>query len=837
MKICFPVSRENDGQPYQATDDKSLQAMLAKLRSEPNGAWLVGANGLWHGGVHLSDRASAPYAKLTPDLLQQDKVMPLRCMAEGELVAYRLNKAYLEAPYFRDEQLKYSSTFALVKSEYKAQDETLLTFYSLYMHLAPVSDYPAYPRYRAIVQHTLNTHRFTTNNEEQYGIPSDVTERGERRDYDIPPTNGSLKHGDEFLVYQTADFFMTTIISTRYDKVRFGLAQKLEGGVVKDKKKFWVELDPHFVEQIGEAHPQMPVWMQAAVKKGAFDSVQTLMGDAVIRINAGDPIGHLGLFESPAARLPDRMSYYFTHIEVLSADDNLPDFVNNTKHLADGRKYVTCGLDQLLHSYDATHKTFTPLKVRTQQEIVLAKALTSPVKDKNGVSWYKVTQTGWVKQNGELVTEVDQHDLNKLGFRLLEEEATTDFSKLTAEECVKVLLRHLLAVAKQDRRIDHALVPVRYERILRKLDKDGDRQLNAQEVRLGLYNPEMINVVTRFIVKHSSEWYEDSQGGPWENFFTNVVKNRTANKFWRQYLDDQVWMKEVEPFSSGKPVWHMHPVVFLSQLSDKGQCACNRDITIEEMIQIAPETKKDILENYVAPLNQAFADFEVNSCIEKAHILAQLLHESGGLRITKEIHGENATYSPWYGRGLVQLTLKTNYEKYQKYIGEDVTSSSIARDKLLSPPHSILSAFWYFKVEKRIMNYCQNDDFNQVTLLVNGGFNGYKDRLEYLNRSIKSLGAEHRCVLRRDHMYPFDNSEIYETIRGSFAWALWHDPVSAKNGTGKDKGNALNGYQRLNTIIQTNDLTQRQNNSKYYGVLGKDLLIYSNDRISDLSKN
>ncbi|WP_246545284.1 glycoside hydrolase family protein [Photorhabdus hainanensis] len=577
MKICFPVSRENDGQPYQATDDKSLQAMLAKLRSEPNGAWLVGANGLWHGGVHLSDRASAPYAKLTPDLLQQNKVMPLRCMAEGEVVAYRLNKAYLEAPYFRDEQLKYSSTFALVKSEYKAQDETLLTFYSLYMHLAPVSDYPAYPRYRTIVQRTLNTHRFTANNEGQYGIPSDVTERGERRDYDIPPKHGALKHGDEFLVYQTADFFMTTIISTRYDKVRFGLAQKLEGGVVKDEKKFWVELHPQFVEQTGEACPQMPVWMQTAVKKGAFDSVQTLTGDEVIRINAGDPIGHLGLFESPAARLPDRMSYYFTHIEVLSADDNLPDFVNNTKHLADGRKYVICGLDQMLHSYDATHKTFTPLKVRTQQEIVLAKALTSPVKDKNGVNWYKVTQTGWVKQNGELVTEVDQHDLNKLGFRLLEEEATTDFSKLTAEECVKVLLRHLLVVAKQDRRIDHALVPVRYERILRKLDKDGDGQLNAQEVRLGLYNPEMINVVTRFIVKHSSEWYENSQGGPWENFFTNVVKNRTANKFWRQYLDDQVWMKAVEPFNSGKPVWHMHPVVFLDALKCESATGISED--------------------------------------------------------------------------------------------------------------------------------------------------------------------------------------------------------------------------------------------------------------------
>ncbi len=152
----------------------------------------------------------------------------------------------------------------------------------------------------------------------------------------------------------------------------------------------------------------------------------------------------------------------------------LPDFVNNTKHLADGRKYVICGFDQMLHSYDATHKIFTPLGVRIQQEIVLAKTLTSSITDKNGVNWYKVTQTSWVKQNGEQVEEVDQHDLNKLGFRLLEEKTTTDFSKLTGEECVKAWLRHLLAVAKQDRRMEHALVPARYERILRKLDKDGE---------------------------------------------------------------------------------------------------------------------------------------------------------------------------------------------------------------------------------------------------------------------------------------------------------------------------------------------------------------------------
>ncbi|CAQ85072.1 MULTISPECIES: hypothetical protein [Photorhabdus] len=458
-----------------------------------------------------------------------------------------------------------------------------------------------------------------------------MTERGEGRDYDILPENGTLKHGDEFLVYQTADFFSPIPLTARYEKMRFGLAQKLEGGIVKDEKKFWVALQPQFAEQAGEACPHMPVWMQAAVKKGAFDCVQTLTGEAVIKMAAGDPIGHLGLFESPAVQLPDRMSYYFTHIEVLSADDKLPDFVNNTKHLADGRKYVICGFDQMLHSYDATHKIFTPLGVTTQQEIVLAKGLTCPIKDKKGVNWYKVTQTSWVKQNGEQVAEVDQHDLNKLGFRLLEEEATTDFSKLTGEECVKGWLRHLLAVAKQDRRIDHALVPARYERILRKLDKDGDGQLNAQEVRLGLYNPEMINVVTRFIVKRSSEWYEDSHSGPWENFFTNVVKNRTVNRFWRQYLDSQVWMKEVAPFSSGKPVWHMHPVVFLNYLDDKRCINITIDMLYSLFNGLHKPAKELFLQGIANEINEHAETYKLNSLQRLSHFFAQVRVEMGAI--------------------------------------------------------------------------------------------------------------------------------------------------------------------------------------------------------------
>jgi hypothetical protein len=71
-------------------------------------------------------------------------------MADGIIVAYRINNEYLTAPYC-GQQLRYSSSFVLVKSQCKPdlqKEKSWLEFYSLYMHLAPVADYPKSPCYK-----------------------------------------------------------------------------------------------------------------------------------------------------------------------------------------------------------------------------------------------------------------------------------------------------------------------------------------------------------------------------------------------------------------------------------------------------------------------------------------------------------------------------------------------------------------------------------------------------------------------------------------------------------------------------------------------------------------
>ncbi|EAV0570745.1 hypothetical protein NFY42_001202 [Salmonella enterica] len=67
----------------------------------------------------------------------------VRCMADGEVVAYRINRDYLSMPWYWGD-LRYSGSFVLVRHRVQSgkTPESGLTFYTLYMHLAPWLAYP-----------------------------------------------------------------------------------------------------------------------------------------------------------------------------------------------------------------------------------------------------------------------------------------------------------------------------------------------------------------------------------------------------------------------------------------------------------------------------------------------------------------------------------------------------------------------------------------------------------------------------------------------------------------------------------------------------------------------
>jgi len=150
------------GEASQDVSDPQLYFdALAKAK---DGFYPLGANGLWHGGVHFDGNTGV--------LLNQSDV---RCIADGEVIAYRIDDIYPETPHATTVQpgmgpeplgAKYSTGFVLVKHRLAlppapstpaggsattpaqtaspaAPASEGLTFYSLYMHLLDWAGYQA----------------------------------------------------------------------------------------------------------------------------------------------------------------------------------------------------------------------------------------------------------------------------------------------------------------------------------------------------------------------------------------------------------------------------------------------------------------------------------------------------------------------------------------------------------------------------------------------------------------------------------------------------------------------------------------------------------------------
>ena len=112
MKIGFPF------------DGESAASLFSANEKGTGGFYPVGANNFWHGGIHLP--------------LDKSVV----AMADGTLMAYRTNQELLKCK-IDNKELKFSNGFVLLRHELNSPDGFSLTFYSLYMHLLPLSKYSA----------------------------------------------------------------------------------------------------------------------------------------------------------------------------------------------------------------------------------------------------------------------------------------------------------------------------------------------------------------------------------------------------------------------------------------------------------------------------------------------------------------------------------------------------------------------------------------------------------------------------------------------------------------------------------------------------------------------
>lgn len=182
------------------------------------------------------------------------------------------------------------------------------------------------------------------------------------------------------------------------------------------------------------------------------------------------------------------------------------------------------------------------------------------------------------------------------------------------------------------------------------------------------------------------------------------------------------------------------------------------EITAEQLKRSMPGVTPDRVALYLAPLNAAMAEFEINTTMRAAAFLAQVGHESGSLRWMQEIWGPtpaqkryerdfNHAWPPnaldavnrlafelgnsekgdgvlFKGHGPIQITGRTNHSKYGEAVGVDL----IARPEMAASKDvafRIAGSFWK---TRGLNELADAGDFMTITRRINGGLNGLEDR-------------------------------------------------------------------------------------------------------------
>lgn len=173
-------------------------------------------------------------------------------------------------------------------------------------------------------------------------------------------------------------------------------------------------------------------------------------------------------------------------------------------------------------------------------------------------------------------------------------------------------------------------------------------------------------------------------------------------------------------------------------------------ITLSELQRIMPNAPSGRLAAFIDPLNEAMNEFEISdSLAREMAFLAQIAHESGECRYVREIASGEAYEGrkdlgntepgdgfKYKGRGLIQITGRTNY----KACGDALSLPLIDQPQLLEAPiNACRSAGWFWK-SHGLNELADKGDFLLITKRINGGTNGYADRMAYYTRAQSVLG-------------------------------------------------------------------------------------------------
>lgn len=185
-------------------------------------------------------------------------------------------------------------------------------------------------------------------------------------------------------------------------------------------------------------------------------------------------------------------------------------------------------------------------------------------------------------------------------------------------------------------------------------------------------------------------------------------------------------------------------------------------ITLAQLKQIMPSAGSRAL-TFLGPLNEAMAEFGIDTPSREAAFLAQVAHESGQLRYVRELASglaydgrhdlgntrpeaeaiaaaNQSSPGPWWkGHGLIQITGYDNHKACGEALGLDLLNNPCL---LETPREAARSAAWFWHTHG-LNRWADVGDFDGVSDIINRGHktakdgdaNGYPDRLAAYERA------------------------------------------------------------------------------------------------------
>lgn len=746
--------------------------LLTHMAQAKGGFYPTGENGLWHGGVHFDEGTAAAFDQSS-----------VRCIADGEVIAYRIDERYPVSEFTDDipivKRAPFSTGFVLIKhslqppplknadgSITEGQTPPSLTLYSLYMHLLDWVGYQAQPD---LPRPTFwETKRYTVNTQHdglsvRAGPSKHTTKLSE------------LSKGAEITIGRAEGEF-SKLVSLISGTAQPALSADDEG-----------HLPGYVSTSLLKPHSE----------PAEYDKVVVL--DSGLPIKAGELIGHPGLYQNH-----DSAAQHMIHVELFSCDD-VPAFIAQSRawasRLPDDQKTllkVYKGASKLIAHREGI-SAGNPPKLSDEDtqvgvDLIIPQALldglpashkiqaTIPAEGSTPAStstWWRLDGLfaddngnpidGWLAEQELITTRHSPWEWE--GFQCIEETGTP-VEKLAYSFNAKGLLsaeeqqNYSVQISNAD---GGPLTTI--ARLYDIVDANKDGTLTSREIRAALAKPWHAQVLGQLITKYESEWFWNKS--KWDELDPLLAEEPgTPNLIWeaeKQRIEKLSWWGDLagrHGISNDRKAWHLHSIatvghfLYASRLIDVDrfidEYTCQHEQFAPNSPAFSPASKTN-LRIIVELINKYYERApEKSNLFELAYMFATARHEayyfpSGEFFSSKPEVGSIAyfnKYDPvlaatqehrdramkngntqegdgykYRGRGLVHLTWKNNYRKAEDHFDIPFVTQP---ERAAEPEHSVPIMIWGMKegifTGKKLSHYINPNgvDYLEARRIING---------------------------------------------------------------------------------------------------------------------